>query len=581
MDGHEGLENGSKVAIVGGGISGVATAAALLFTARARGRNIEVRVYEGHKDDGDHRAPAILSAECRSRLSALGCAVPRGWSAVELAGVEVISGRQRSLVRAQGGPLWVVDGWPEGAAGTERVARALAQVAATHGARFIPRRAERVAVVGRGPADAASQTGAGTLVVWAQGGQDRVHSAVLAAGPGAPGSRHFFEGFKGAPTVAAAQARLRYPELTRSPWATAKLILRPLPGVDALYLVPCPGSVWALAVGPLASPSDLCQILMMAARDGHLEEGFEVSHLSSTQVAAGVGRRLCAPGQLAVGPCAVGHPLQLTLSENLAMASRAAVALVDGARTGRRLQQRYVRDGIFDLQDDARVSVKALTWLGRAGEGAPEAVARAQATDAQLSAGSGVLGLSRPSAQAVLSRARWAAVRRALGGLWRTAVEPLPPALPEVIPELYYVVDDDPLVRGSIGELLESRGAEVVCFGDELALFAAVARRKPAAILLDVVLSWVDGLRLCAELKRHPLTRDVRIVMMSGLGRPQIAERALAAGAEAFLPKPVAPRKLLAALDPQTGHDVAADAADGAGGSAAGEGDVSEDRHAS
>ena len=326
MEGHEGLENGSKVAILGGGISGVATAAALLFTARARGRTIDVRVYEGHKDDAAHRAPAILSAECRSRLSALGCAVPRGWAAVELAGVEVISGKQKSLLRAQGGPLWVVDAWPEGVAGTELVARALAQVAATHGARFVPRRAERVAVAGRAQKDPASQTGVGSLVVWARGAQDRVHSVVLAAGAGAPVSRHFFEGFNGAPTVAAAQARLRYPALTRSPWATAKLIVRPLAGVDALYLVPCAGSVWALAVGPSATPSDLCQILMMAARDGHLEEGFEVSHLSSTQVACGVGKNLCAPGQLAVGPSALGHPLQLTLSENLAMASRAAVA---------------------------------------------------------------------------------------------------------------------------------------------------------------------------------------------------------------------------------------------------------------
>ncbi len=244
------------------------------------------------------------------------------------------------------------------------------------------------------------------------------------------------------------------------------------------------------------------------------------------------------------------------MSEHLAGASRAAVALVDGARSGRRLRQRYLRDGIGDLAQDARQSVKALRWLGRAGESGAEVMARAQAQDARLTTGSGVLGLGRPSAQAVLGRARLAACSRMLGGLWRTAVEPLPPALPEVVPALYYVVDDDPAVRGSVTELLESRGAEVVSFADELALFSAVARRRPAAILLDVVLSWVDGLRLCAELKRHPLTRDVRVVMMSGLGRPYVREGALAAGAAAFLPKPVAPGKLLAALDPGAGHDV-------------------------
>ncbi len=575
MEAYEGLENGGKVAILGGGISGAATAAALLFTARARGKLIEVRVFEGLKDDSDHRAPAILSAECRSRLSALGCRVPPEWGTVELAGVEVVSGRERQLLRAQGGPLWVVDAWPEAASGTALVTRALAQVAAQHGATFVPRRVERVECAGRDVTDPAPQTGTGSLVVWAHGANERAHAAVLATGPGAPLSRHFFDGFEGAPTVRAAQARLRWPHFHHSPWAVAKLILSPLPGVDALYLVPCRQSVYAMAIGAGATSSDLCQALMMAARDGHLTEGFEVSHLSMTQVASGVGGNLCAPGQLAVGPAAVGHPLQLTISEHLAGASRAAVALVDGARSGRRLRQRYLRDGIYDLAGDAKASVKALKWLAKSGEGAAAAMARAQAQDAQLSAGSGVLGLSRPSPQAVLSRARWAAWGRMLGGLWRTAVEPLPPALPEVVPELYYVVDDDPAVRGSVTELLESRGAEVVSFADELALFAAVARRKPAAILLDVVLSWVDGLRLCAELKRHPLTRDVRVVMMSGLGRPYVQERALAAGAAAFLPKPVEPRRLLAALDPESGHDAPPLAADSASPV------VEADRHAS
>ncbi len=134
--------------------------------------------------------------------------------------------------------------------------------------------------------------------------------------------------------------------------------------------------------------------------------------------------------------------------------------------------------------------------------------------------------------------------------MWKEAVAPLAPSIPRFEPELYYVVDDDPDLREGLTQLLESRGAEVVAFADELALFCAVARRPPAAILLDVVMSWVDGLRLCEELKRHPLTRDTRVVVMSGLNRPHIRERALRAGAHAFLPKPVDAARLLRALDP-------------------------------
>ena len=107
-------------------------------------------------------------------------------------------------------------------------------------------------------------------------------------------------------------------------------------------------------------------------------------------------------------------------------------------------------------------------------------------------------------------------------------------------------------------QLLESTGATVVSFADELALFCAVARRPPTAIVLDVVLHWVDGLRLCEGLKQHPLTRNTRVVVMSGLNRPHVRQRALEAGAEAFLPKPVEPERLLQQL---MGHGLPAQSA--------------------
>jgi CheY-like chemotaxis protein len=160
----------------------------------------------------------------------------------------------------------------------------------------------------------------------------------------------------------------------------------------------------------------------------------------------------------------------------------------------------------------------------------------------------GVLGLAAPTPLALLASARWAGLREVVGSWLRTTVEPVPVAMPALEPDLYYVVDDDQDAREAITQLLESTGATVVSFADELALFCAVARRPPTAILLDVVLHWVDGLRLCEGLKQHPLTRDTRVVVMSGLNRPHVRQRALEAGAEAFLPKPVEPERLLRQL---------------------------------
>jgi CheY-like chemotaxis protein len=544
-----GLQDDGRVAVIGSGVAAHAAASALLFTARARGRNLDVRIYEGTRDDLEHRPPAILTPECRSRLAALGCRVPEEWRALELSGVEVISGGNRSLLRAGPGALWVIDEWPDSLAGQSLVARGLEDVCAEQGAAIIPRQVDRVEIAGRRPFDPAQMVGTGSIVVWSHGAGERFHAAVLASGCAAPVSNRFFGEFRGPPTLPAAQARLRYGLTHDLAWPALKLILNPVPGVDGVYLIPCRGSIYALAFGAEANPAELCQILMMAARDGHLEEGFEIAHLSSTRVPAGCGTRLCAPGLIAVGAAALGHPLQLGLSETLACCSRAAVALMEGASRKRALDQRYVADGIFDLLEDARAAVRATRWLGRCGDGAAEVLRRAHERGRPRPwLGAGVLGLTSPGAVELASQARWSAIRRAVGDLWKTTVEPVALSVPHFGPELFYVVDDDSDMREGLTFLLEAHGAEVVSFADELALFCAAAKRPPSAILLDVVLSWVDGLSLCEELKRHPRTRDIRVVMMSGLDRRHIRERALKAGAHAFLAKPVEPAELFRAL---------------------------------
>jgi DNA-binding response OmpR family regulator len=111
-------------------------------------------------------------------------------------------------------------------------------------------------------------------------------------------------------------------------------------------------------------------------------------------------------------------------------------------------------------------------------------------------------------------------------------------------------VDDDLEAREALSELLTSQGAEVVAFADELALCSAVAKRPPTAILLDIVLHWVDGLRLCRELKRHAATRTAPVYVMSGIDRPHLRQGALKAGAQAFLPKPLRLEQLLALMAP-------------------------------
>ncbi|AKQ66286.1 hypothetical protein A176_003198 [Myxococcus hansupus] len=533
---------------MGGGIAGAGLAASLLFNGRARGLSLDVRVYSGGTSERT-APPAVLTPECRSRLAALGCRIPPEWRAHELRGVEIIAEGRRELLASAPGGLWVVDGWPQGLGGLEQVRDILATAASSQGARFLPRHVERVERQPPAPDAPASVRGAGSLVVRAQGSGDRFHAVALASGAGPLMGDAFFKGFKPAPTVAAVQARLRHaaPRLELAP--VARLWIAPLPSVDALFLLPGASSVYALAFGPAVTPADLCQVLMMAARDGLVEEGFELAALETTRLPYGPGRTLVAPGQIAVGPAAFGHPLQMGLSETLASCSRAAVALLDGGLDVGTLERRYVREGLGELLEDAAAGARTMTWLRRAGPRAPGAFVKAQGRRTLGGTfGGGVLGLSSPTPMALLGAARWEGLREVLGSWLRTTMEPVPTAVPELEPDLYYVVDDDPDARDALTALLESTGAKVVAFADELALFCAVARRPPTAIILDVVLHWVDGLRLAEGLKQHPLTRGTRVLVMSGLNRPHVRQRALDAGAEAFLPKPVDPDRLLRIL---------------------------------
>ncbi len=542
------LVSGSRVAVVGGGIAGTGLATSLLFNGRARGISLEVRVFS-HGEPERVSPPVVLTPECRSRLAALGCRVPMEWRAHELRGVEVLAQGRRELLPAPVGGLWVVDGWPHGPGGLEVVREALTAAATAQGARLLPRHVERVEHQLPAPDAPATVRNSGPLVVRAQGSGERFHAVALATGARASLGESFFPGFRPAPTVAAVQARLRHgsSRLTIAP--LARLWIAPLPTVDGLFLLPGAHSVYALAFGPAVAPADLCQVLMMAARDGLLEEGFELSALEPTRLPFGPGRRVVAPGQLAVGTTALGHPLQIGLSETLATCSRAAVGLLDGGLEASVLERRYVREGLSELMEDASAGARSIAWLRRAGRRAPTAflAARGRGSVGGIYSG-GVLGLASPTPLALLASARWAGLREVVASWVRTTVEPVPSAIPSLEPDLYYVVDDDPDAREAMTQLLESTGATVVAFADELALFCAVARRPPTAILLDVVLHWVDGLRLCEGLKQHPLTRQTRVVVMSGLNRPHVRQRALQAGAAAFLPKPVEPERLLRLL---------------------------------
>jgi len=72
-----------------------------------------------------------------------------------------------------------------------------------------------------------------------------------------------------------------------------------------------------------------------------------------------------------------------------------------------------------------------------------------------------------------------------------------------------------------------------------------VARFKPDLILLDIMMPKLSGFEVCKTLKNDPATEDIMILMVTALNEPGDIERAVLAGCDDFLSKPINKLELL------------------------------------
>jgi DNA-binding response OmpR family regulator len=108
------------------------------------------------------------------------------------------------------------------------------------------------------------------------------------------------------------------------------------------------------------------------------------------------------------------------------------------------------------------------------------------------------------------------------------------------------VVDDDREVREAIASTLAAMGYEVKVAANGLRLVSALHVDRPDIILLDVMMSWIDGFELCRAIKQNPEFRDIPVIFMSGRTSTPDIERGLACGAVDYFPKPLDLDRLLA-----------------------------------
>lgn len=101
------------------------------------------------------------------------------------------------------------------------------------------------------------------------------------------------------------------------------------------------------------------------------------------------------------------------------------------------------------------------------------------------------------------------------------------------------IADDNEPNRELLEVYLADVDCEIATAVDGSDTLEKVASFEPDIILLDIMMPKLSGFEVCQQLKADPVTRQIMVLMVTALGELGDIERAVEAGTDDFLSKPV------------------------------------------
>lgn len=111
------------------------------------------------------------------------------------------------------------------------------------------------------------------------------------------------------------------------------------------------------------------------------------------------------------------------------------------------------------------------------------------------------------------------------------------------------LIEDNEQNRYLTTFLLEAKGYQVTCAVDGREGVALAERLLPSLILLDIQLPSMDGYAVAAALRANAALRDTPIVAVTSYAMPGDRERAIAAGCNGYIEKPIDPETFVADVE--------------------------------
>jgi DNA-binding response OmpR family regulator len=107
------------------------------------------------------------------------------------------------------------------------------------------------------------------------------------------------------------------------------------------------------------------------------------------------------------------------------------------------------------------------------------------------------------------------------------------------------IADDNPQGVELLEAYLSDTGYEVITATDGEEALRKAREWRPGVVLLDVMMPKASGFEVCKRLKGDTATRGIAVLMVTALDQPSDVERAVEAGTDDFLTKPINQTDLL------------------------------------
>ncbi|MDO5352948.1 MAG: response regulator transcription factor [Succinatimonas sp.] len=114
---------------------------------------------------------------------------------------------------------------------------------------------------------------------------------------------------------------------------------------------------------------------------------------------------------------------------------------------------------------------------------------------------------------------------------------------------MIYCVEDDTDIREIEQYTLQSMNMETEVFADGSSFFAAVEKRIPDLVLLDIMLPDMSGIDILKRLRAGARTRNIPVIMATAKGAEYERVNALDLGADDYLTKPFSLIEMVARIN--------------------------------